>query len=338
MWVKATRIVLGFPLKYVSGFLFAMGGCAAAVVLSDVLLSGLPGGARIGFIIATAIFVGIPTGSALGISLLDRFVLRQTVRMRQLIAGALAGASASVFLAVLDSYGVSVFHRLPHDTSDSALGGFGLFYIVGVLAALLAHTLVGMVGCSQAEKKANGAVRPELRQSAEQISRTGSKPARQRAPGYMWWRIAGVILGLPLEYVAGFTLAVISCFAVTALIGPDMAVFVGIPVGAALGIMVLDRFVFMRPFLKRQLFSAIILSVATSIFLTILDRHGIRVHERISWDGPASMLFGYGVFYIIDVLAALLAYTIAGLMKPKTTNVITSHEQHRRNANESDVS
>lgn len=146
MWIRIAKITLGFPLKYISGFVFAFIFCVVLGSATGLLLvsGGMPGCAAVGFVTGTGIFVGIPIGAVLGISLVDKFILRAAVLKRRMITGFVVGVAISVFLAILDSYGVKIFYRLPHDGPSGVLGGFGIFYIIGVLATLLGYTIAGL--------------------------------------------------------------------------------------------------------------------------------------------------------------------------------------------------
>lgn len=146
MWLKLAKIILGFSLKCASGFVFAFIFCESIGWVTGTLLTygGVTGGATAGCVTGANIFVGIPVGAVLGIFLVDKLILRIAVLKRQIITGLVVGVAVSVSLAILDSHGVQIFDRLPHDSLDSRLGGFGIFYIVCILAALLGYTIAGL--------------------------------------------------------------------------------------------------------------------------------------------------------------------------------------------------
>jgi hypothetical protein len=143
MWVRIAKITLGFPLKYIIGFVFAMICFVASIAVCGVFVRGMTDGAAVGYVVGSGIFVGIPIGAVLGIFLIDKLILRTAVFKRQMIFGFVMGVVVSVSLAILDLHGVQIFYRLPHDGPSGVLGGFGLFYIAGVLAALLGYTIAG---------------------------------------------------------------------------------------------------------------------------------------------------------------------------------------------------
>jgi hypothetical protein len=152
----------------------------------------------------------------------------------------------------------------------------------------------------------------------------------------MWMRIAKIVLGLLLKYIIGLVFSVI-CFAAAIIVIGVLAVFVmgmsrcgsmgivfgtalfvGIPIGAMLGIYLIDKFILGVAVLKRQLIAGFVVGVAASVSLVILHFYVVQIlphgHEGTSeWHG------GFSIFYIVCVLIALLGYTIAGLMKRTTT-------------------
>ena len=156
----------------------------------------------------------------------------------------------------------------------------------------------------------------------------------------MWMRIAKTTLGFLLKYISGFVLAMI-CFYVTVpvcavfVIGKSscvgsagfpfgMGLFVGIPIGAVLGIFLIDKFILGAAVLKRQIITGFVVGAAASVSLIILNFRGLvqilpHIHE-----GTSEVHGGFSIFYIIGALAALLGYTIAGLTKrkkpPKTSS------------------
>jgi uncharacterized BrkB/YihY/UPF0761 family membrane protein len=144
MWMRIAKTTLGFPLKYVSGFIFAMICFVAAMAVCGVFVRAMPRCASLGIVVGAGIFVGIPIGAMLGIYLIDRFILGAAVLKRQMIAGFLAGVATSVSLVILHFYGVEIFSRLPYDGPSGGLGGFSLFYIIGVLTVLFGYTIMGL--------------------------------------------------------------------------------------------------------------------------------------------------------------------------------------------------
>jgi hypothetical protein len=135
----------GLLLKYISGFVFAMICSIEAVAIFGLIACKmLPVPELIfGFMAGGGLFVGIPIGEVIGFYLIDKLVLGTDVLKRQIITGFLAGAVASVLLAILRLCGVEIFYLLPYDSPDRVLGGAGIFYIVGVLVALLGYTITG---------------------------------------------------------------------------------------------------------------------------------------------------------------------------------------------------
>jgi hypothetical protein len=297
MRVRIAEIKLGFLLKYISGFVFAIICYIEAVALFGVLTCvTLPAAELIfGFMAGGGLFVGIPIGAVIGFYLIDKLVLGTDVLKRQIIIGFMAGAAASVLLAILRLCGVEIFYRLPYDSPDGVLGGAGIFYIVGVLAALLGYTSAGF-----------------KEQTLTEIMNS------------FWPK---VIIGSLLEYVSGFIFAMI-CFiaaiqvSLALAIEGAMAYYVGagtlvsiIPLGAVIGIFLVDKFLLRSSILKRQIISGFLTGAITSAFLMIVVFNGEEILSRFPYDREGS---GIGLLYRICVLAALLGYAIAGLTKHKS--------------------
>ena len=153
-WLK---ILLGFLLKYISGFVFAVICFAAAIVVAGVLAVFVIGMSRfgsMGIVFGTALFIGIPIGAVLGIFLVDKFILGVAVLKRQLIAGFVVGAAASVSLVILDFYVVQILPH-GHEGTSEVHGGFSIFYIVGALATLLGYTIAGLAKRKKPKKRLN---------------------------------------------------------------------------------------------------------------------------------------------------------------------------------------
>jgi hypothetical protein len=160
MWMRIAKIVLGLLLKYISGFAFAVICFAVTIPICAVLVMGMSRCGSMGFVFGTALFIGIPIGAVLGISLADKFILGVAVLKRQMIAGLLAGAAASVSLVILHFY---VLEILPHGHEGTSEwhGGFSIFHIIGALATLLGYTIAGLT-----KRKTTKEVNPQKEQGS----------------------------------------------------------------------------------------------------------------------------------------------------------------------------
>jgi hypothetical protein len=67
-WLK---IALGFPLKYISGFMFAMPCFIAAMAVSCIFAGGTSCLGGLGIVLGGGFFVGVPIGAVFGIFLVD---------------------------------------------------------------------------------------------------------------------------------------------------------------------------------------------------------------------------------------------------------------------------
>ena len=153
-----------------------------------------------------------------------------------------------------------------------------------------------------------------------------------------WLKIA---LGFLLKYVSGLVFSVI-CFAAAIVVSGVLAVFVigmsrfgsmgivfgtalfiGIPVGAVLGIFLIDKFILGVGVLKQQIIAGFVVGAAASVSLVIFSFYVLEILPH-GHEGTSGMHGGFSIFYIIGALAALLGYTIAGLTKrkkpPKTSS------------------
>jgi len=141
-WLK---IALGFLLKYIIGFVFAVICFYVTVPVCAVFVMGKSsclGSATFPF--GMGLFVGIPIGAVLGIFLVDKFILGVAVLKQQIIAGFVVGAVASVSLVILNFRGLVQILPHGHEGTSEVHGGFGIFYIIGALAALLGYTIAGL--------------------------------------------------------------------------------------------------------------------------------------------------------------------------------------------------
>ena len=290
-----TEIRFGFFLKYIGGFVFAIICYIEAVAIFGIFACvTLPVAELIfAFMAGGGLFVGIPIGAVIGFYLIDKLVLGADVLKRQVIIGFTAGATISVFLAILGSY-VKVFFRLPYDNPDGIFGGASIFYIAGVLAALLGYTSAGF-----------------------------TEQRRTEILNSFWPKI---IIGSLLKYVSGFISAAI-CFVVSTIVCwvfvseeavsyvVGVGIFIGIPIGAVIGIFLVDRCILRSSILKRQIISGFLAGAAASAFLMIVIFNGEKILSQLLYDTSD---YGLGLFYIVCVLATLFGYTIAGLTKRKT--------------------
>jgi hypothetical protein len=147
MWTQVAKGGSRFIIEYFSGFVCAVICFVLAVAVIGGILSvaGMPGGAVVGFVVMAGVFIGIPLGGTFGIVIIDKYVFKAVIKKRQIFFGSALSVVVSVCLTILDSYGVQIFYRLPHDGPNGLLGGFALFYIVGVLCALLGYTFLGKI-------------------------------------------------------------------------------------------------------------------------------------------------------------------------------------------------
>jgi hypothetical protein len=114
-----------------------------------------------GFPFGMGFFVGIPVGAVLGIFLVDKFILRVAVLKRQLIAGFVVGAAASVSLVILNFRGLVQIFPHVHEGTSEVHGGFSIFYIIGALATLLGYTIVVLT-----KRKATNEANPQKEQKS----------------------------------------------------------------------------------------------------------------------------------------------------------------------------
>lgn len=292
MQVRIAEAKLGFILKYTCGFAFAIICYIEAVVLFGVLTCVTLPAAELIFVSMAGggLFVGIPVGAVTGFYLIDKIVLGADVLKRQIITGFMAGAAASILLTILRLCGVEIFYRLPYDSADGVLGGAGIFYIVSVLAALLGYTSNGVGG---------------------------------KRPTEIWPKI---VVGLPLKYVGGFIFTMICFFTAininSALVIKEATGYVAgavtficiIPLGAVIGIFLVDKVILKSSILKRQIISGFLAGAITSAFLMILVLNGLEILSLFPNDREGSRI---ELLYIVCVLATLLGYAVAGLTKHK---------------------
>lgn len=290
------EIKFEFLLKYICGFVFAIICYIEAVALFGVLTCvTLPAAELIfGFMAGGGLFVGIPIGAVIGFYLIDKLVLGADVLKRQITTGFMAGAAASVLLAILRLCGVETFYQLPYDNPDGVLGGAGIFYIVGVLATLLGYTSEEL-----AEQR-----------TIEITSKSWPK----------------IIVGLSLKYVGGFIFTMI-CFLIATNVSSTFVIeeaienFAGvitfvciIPLGAVIGIFLVDKFILKSSILKRQIITGFLAGATTSAFMMILVLNCLGILSRFPYDREGSRI---ELLYVVCVLATLLGYAIAGLTKHK---------------------
>jgi len=158
MWTKIAKIAPEFLLKYIIGLVFAVICFVVTIPVCAVLVMGTSSciGA-LGNVFALGILAGIPTGAVLGIFLVDKFILGVAVLKRQIIAGFVVGIATSASLVILHFCGVKI---LPygHDGPSGLLGRVSIFYIIGVLAALLGYTIAGLT-----KRKTTNEANPRLK-------------------------------------------------------------------------------------------------------------------------------------------------------------------------------
>ena len=155
------KIALGFLLKYISGFVFAVICFVAAAFVYALLF--IPQGSCVGALgiaCAVGILAGVPTGAVLGIFLVDRYILKVAVLWQQVqvIIGFLAGLAASAFLVFLifllgrlESYLLITPKDNPIISNIISFIFFSVFFI-GVLAALLGYTIAGLTKTKKTQK------------------------------------------------------------------------------------------------------------------------------------------------------------------------------------------
>jgi hypothetical protein len=152
--------------------------------------------------------------------------------------------------------------------------------------------------------------------------------------------IAKKIFRLLIEYLGG-----IICSIITAVILPFLGLFfswilkssdcglkalglalgiwvlAGIPLGATLGIALVDRYILKGTQRALQIILGVVFGFVTSVYLIILVMlwGEVKIFD--------SFYSGLGVFHILCVLTSLLGYTIAQAKEPPTTNEGNSQKQ-----------
>jgi len=149
LWLKT---ILRLPLKYIFGFVFAIPCFIAAMLVSCIFARGTSCIGGLGIVLGGGFLVGVPIGAVLGIYLLDKFILEVVVLKQQIISGCLTGAAASVFLWILELNNVGISSLLPYEGTEQFSIMVGIFYITGVLAALLGYTIAGLTKRKKTQK------------------------------------------------------------------------------------------------------------------------------------------------------------------------------------------